>query len=202
LLCNCAIETILQFGRNTDIRYNNIMDKLKKILLSFVVIAAFVLYMAIEKGWIKDDGDVHVVPPASLQGGNTNTSGSGSSGQTSAGSETINPNASGSSNPPYQSPVVAGQYKDGSYTGTVADAFYGPMQVKAVISGGRITDIVFLQYPSDRATSVEINTQAMPYLKAEAIQIQNANVDIVSGATQSSEGFRVTLASALSQAKK
>ena len=41
----------------------------------------------------------------------------------------------------------------------------------------------------------------MPKLKAEAVQAQSSKVDIVSGATQTSEAFRETLAYALAQAK-
>jgi len=91
-------------------------------------------------------------------------------------------------------------YKDGSYTGSVADAFYGNVQVKAVISGGKITDVVFLDHPQDRRTSQMINDQAMPMLTQEAITAQSANVDIVSGATQTSNAFRESLQSALSKA--
>ncbi len=92
-------------------------------------------------------------------------------------------------------------YKDGSYTGSVADAFYGNIQVKAIISGGKITDVQFLQYPSDRRQSIEINSQAMPYLTQEAIQAQSANVNGVSGASQTSAAFIQSLQSALDQAK-
>lgn len=93
-----------------------------------------------------------------------------------------------------------GRYKDGTYTGSVADAFYGNIQVQAVISGGRIVDVIFLQYPSDRGTSVRINSQAMPILKREAIQAQSAQVDGVSGATASSGAFIESLGSALQKA--
>ncbi len=92
-------------------------------------------------------------------------------------------------------------YKDGTYTGDVTDAYFGNLQVQAIVTGGKLTDVKFLQYPNDRDTSTQINTQAMPYLKAEAIAKQNANVNIVTGATQSSEAFNVSLASALVQAK-
>lgn len=95
---------------------------------------------------------------------------------------------------------MMGKYKDGTYTGSVADAFYGPLQVQVIISGGKITDVNFLQYPNDRQTSIEINTQAMPYLKQEAIQAQSANVAGVTGATQSSRAFIESLTSALNQA--
>lgn len=101
---------------------------------------------------------------------------------------------------PIPKPVV-GQYKDGSYTGDITDAFYGNVQVEAIISGGKITDVKFLDYPKDRRTSLEKSTQAMPILTQEAIQAQNANVDIVSGATQTSLAFQTSLASALALAK-
>lgn len=91
-------------------------------------------------------------------------------------------------------------YKDGSYTGSVADAFYGNVQVKAVISGGKITDVVFLDHPQDRRTSQMINDQAMPMLTQEAISAQSANVDIVSGATATSNAFKESLQSALTKA--
>ena len=91
-------------------------------------------------------------------------------------------------------------YKDGTYTGNAADALYGNIQVKAVISGGKIIDIQFVQYPRDRARSIAINTLAMPNLKQEAITAQSASVDIVSGATDSSQAFIQSLNTALSQA--
>ena len=94
-----------------------------------------------------------------------------------------------------------GQYRDGSFTGSVEDAYYGLIQVKAVISSGRLSDVQFLQYPNDNGTSISINTQAMPILRDEAIQAQSANVDIVSGASDSSPAFVRSLTSALSQAK-
>jgi uncharacterized protein with FMN-binding domain len=96
---------------------------------------------------------------------------------------------------------VSGTYKDGSYVGSASDAFYGNVQVKAVIQGGRITDVQFLQYPSDRARSILINTMAMPVLTTEAISAQSEKVDIVSGATDTSGAFVQSLGSALASAK-
>ena len=97
--------------------------------------------------------------------------------------------------------VAASRYKDGEYNGTIADAYYGNVQIKAVIAGGKIADVQFLDYPQDRRTSIEISNYAMPILKTEAIQIQSAEVDIVSGATQTSQAFRDSLAVALAEAK-
>ena len=96
---------------------------------------------------------------------------------------------------------TSGQYRNGQYTGSVADAYYGNVQVKAIITNGKISDVQFLQYPNDRRTSQMINSQAMPYLTEEAIQAQNAQVDGVTGATQTSRAFIESLTSALSQAQ-
>lgn len=104
---------------------------------------------------------------------------------------------------PLPAPVktTTGLYRDGEYTGDGADAYYGIVQVKAIIQGGKIADVQFLSYPNDRSTSIEINTQAMPYLITETIQAQSANVDTVSGASETSGAFRESLASALAKAK-
>jgi uncharacterized protein with FMN-binding domain len=101
---------------------------------------------------------------------------------------------------PTPSPTSSGQYKDGSYTGSVADAQWGFVQVKAVISQGKITDVQFVEYPSDRSRSRYINSIADPELTNEAIQAQTAQVDIITGATDSSQAFVQSLADALSQA--
>jgi len=102
--------------------------------------------------------------------------------------------------PTPQPTIAPGKYKNGTYTGSVADAFYGNIQVQAVISGGKITDVIFLQFPNDNRTSQYVNSQADPMLKQEAIQVQSAQVDTISGASASSQAFRQSLADALSQA--
>lgn len=92
-------------------------------------------------------------------------------------------------------------YKDGTYTGSAFDAYYGSVQVKTTIVGGKITGITFLQYPSDRATSKNINSAAMQSLQQEAIAAQSAKVSVVSGATDTSQAFAESLQSALTQAQ-
>ncbi len=77
---------------------------------------------------------------------------------------------------------------------------WGYVQVQAMIQGGQISDVRWLQYPSDRRTSQRINQIADPMLTQEAVQVQSANVDIISGATLTSLGFQRSLQAALSQA--
>jgi uncharacterized protein with FMN-binding domain len=102
---------------------------------------------------------------------------------------------------PTPTPVAAsGQYKDGTYTGSSVNVFYGYVQIQATVQGGKIADVKFLSYPNDRNTSRYINSQAMPLLIQQALQAQNAQVDGVSGATDTSQGFVESLTSALSKA--
>ncbi len=98
---------------------------------------------------------------------------------------------------PIPPPVITGKYKDGSYKGNIVDAYYGNVQVKVIISGGKITDVQFLDYPQDQQNSVRINSRAMPYLISETIVAQDTNVDAVSGASFTSAAYRESLSSAL-----
>ena len=95
---------------------------------------------------------------------------------------------------------TAGSYADGTYTGSVADAYYGKVQVQATVTRGKLADVQFLQYPSSQSTSRSIDGRAMPILASEAIAAQSSSVDIVSGATFISQAFQQSLHSALAKA--
>lgn len=117
----------------------------------------------------------------------------------SSSSSAPSTNTSGTTSSPSSTAIA--QYKDGTYTGSVADAYYGNVQVAVVISGGKITAVNFLQYPNTHSTSMMINQQVMPYLQQEAIQAQSSNVQIISGATFTSQAFAQSLDSVLTQVK-
>jgi uncharacterized protein with FMN-binding domain len=105
------------------------------------------------------------------------------------------------STPPTVSVAVkTSRYIDGTFTGPVTDAYYGLVQIQAIVQGGRLAGIKVLQYPSDRRTSVAINHQALPMLRSEVVAAQGAKVDIISGATLTSEAFIKSLGGALRQA--
>jgi len=112
------------------------------------------------------------------------------------------PTSTPSSKPtPVPTPVVnQGKYKNGTYNGSQADASYGIIQVQAVITNGKISDVKFLSYPNDRQHSLQVSNYAMPILKREAITAQSENVNTVSGASYTSAAFIESLGSALSQA--
>ena len=73
--------------------------------------------------------------------------------------------------------------------------------MRATIANGKLADIMMLDYPQDRDTSIQINDSALPQLKQEAIQAQTAQVDGISGATDTSQAFVESLGDALAQAK-
>ena len=95
----------------------------------------------------------------------------------------------------------ASGYKNGIFTGTTEDTPYGPVQIAVVINGGRISDVNFLQMPSDMGHSIEITRQSEPLLKQSTIELQSSKIDFVSGATSTSYGYQASLQHALDQAK-
>jgi uncharacterized protein with FMN-binding domain len=94
-----------------------------------------------------------------------------------------------------------GGYRDGTFQGVSANAYYGRVQVDAVVSGGQLVKVEIVDFPNDRRTSRRINSRALPSLEQEAIQAQSAGIDAVSGATLTSEAFVRSLDSALSRAR-
>lgn len=107
-------------------------------------------------------------------------------------------NSSGSTST--TSSVSSGSYKDGTYTGKAVGNPYGTVQVAAVVSGGKISDIEFLQMPNDQGNSRQITSFSEPQLKQETLSGQSAHVDFVSGATITSESYEQSLQAALDQA--
>jgi uncharacterized protein with FMN-binding domain len=97
-------------------------------------------------------------------------------------------------------PTPTSRVTNGTFTGADVPTIYGDVQVRIVVAGGRMTDVQALRLPSDRARSAEISQYSGPVLRSEAIQAQNANVDVVSGATFTSEAYAESMSAALQQA--
>jgi uncharacterized protein with FMN-binding domain len=82
----------------------------------------------------------------------------------------------------------------------VASTQWGPVQVELTVSGGKITQVDVVQYPSGNPKDQEINDYALPILVQETTDQQSADIDMVSGATVTSVGYIQSLQSALDQA--
>ncbi|MFE4873575.1 FMN-binding protein [Streptomyces sp. NPDC056682] len=87
--------------------------------------------------------------------------------------------------------------RTGDFTGDVIDTRYGPVQVSVTLAAGRLTAVHVLQVPSESGRDQEIAARAVPRLTQEALGAQNAQIDAVSGASYTSEGYIQSLQSAL-----
>lgn len=77
---------------------------------------------------------------------------------------------------------------------------YGPVQVQVTLTGSKITDIATLQLPNDNQRDLDLASYAVPELRSQALAAQSAQIDTVSGATYTSEGYIQSLQSALDRA--
>lgn len=85
-------------------------------------------------------------------------------------------------------------------TGPAVQNPYGEVQVQVTLVNGKITQIVALQLPNDLFRSAMISQEAEPLLRDEALQAQSAQIDLLSGATYTSEAYTESLQGALDQA--
>jgi uncharacterized protein with FMN-binding domain len=119
--------------------------------------------------------DTVVAAPAAPQ--DTGSSGSATSGTTSTSSGTAS-----------------------TVTGSVASTRWGPVQVSITVTDGKITAVDVPQYPTGNGKDRQINASALPILTKETLSAQSTDIDMVSGATVTSEGYVQSLQSALDQA--
>ncbi|PWU48303.1 FMN-binding protein [Micromonospora globispora] len=89
---------------------------------------------------------------------------------------------------------------NGTVTGSVAQTRWGPVQVRITVSNGKITDVTAVQVPDNNHRDQEINDYAVPILQQEALDAQSVQIDTVSGATVTSDGYRESLQSAIDAA--
>lgn len=82
-------------------------------------------------------------------------------------------------------------------TGDSVMTRWGPVQVAATVDGGRVCEVHAVAWPSNDRKSQQINAYAIPYLDQMATESQATQLDYVSGATYTSEGYAQSLQSIL-----
>ncbi|MCC3652941.1 FMN-binding protein [Streptomyces sp. S07_1.15] len=87
-----------------------------------------------------------------------------------------------------------------SVTGDTVRTEHGPVQVRITLTGSRITAAAALQSPAGDPRSEQISSTAIPRLNQDTLAAQSADIDTVSGATYTSDGYRQSLQSALDRA--
>lgn len=106
-----------------------------------------------------------------------------SKAQTSTGSSAATPSATGATR---------------KIDGSTIQTQFGPVQVQITVQGTKIVGATALQTPQGGRSSW-INQQAVPYLVQETLAAQSANIQGVSGATYTSDGWVQSLQSALAK---
>ena len=150
------------------------------------------------------------VPATSLGGAGTGSTDSGAgigsgagsahTGSNNASSPQASSGSSSSPSPSGSSSSSTAAFKDGTFTGRSADTQYGPVQVRIIVSGGKITKVDVPVYPTESFRDQEINQYAVPHLVSETLSAQSAHIDMISGATFTSGGYLQSLQSALDEA--
>jgi uncharacterized protein with FMN-binding domain len=88
-----------------------------------------------------------------------------------------------------------------SFTGSTVQTQYGDVQVRVVVAGPKVTDVVALRLTDSSSRSVQISAYAAPILRREALSAQSARIDTVSGASYTSAGYIQSLQAALDAAR-
>jgi uncharacterized protein with FMN-binding domain len=89
---------------------------------------------------------------------------------------------------------------DGTYQGTLTQTRWGPIQVSITVAAGKITDVAVPTYPNENRRDQEINAYALPALQQATVAAQSADIDTVSGATVTSDGYKQSLQAAIDAA--
>jgi uncharacterized protein with FMN-binding domain len=141
---------------------------------------------------------------SSSMAGGTTTPIAGSAGLTDAGSTPAASSSSSVSDSSNSGSSSSSSPQSGgstaTFTGDAAGTRWGPVQVQITVTDGKITAVTVPEYPTSNREDQQINSRALPVLIKETISAQSADIDMVSGATVTSQGYIRSLQSALDEA--
>jgi uncharacterized protein with FMN-binding domain len=75
------------------------------------------------------------------------------------------------------------------------------IEVKVTLTGGELTRVETVSLTSEGPHTQAINTRAEPILRTEALKAGSADIDVVSGATYTSESYQDSLQAAIDKAR-
>lgn len=119
------------------------------------------------------------------------------------------PTAPGTKNPSTKTPTTKptpvappqNNLPSGVFAGNTTNTRWGPVQVEITVKNGVVTAAKALQFPSGDQRSLSISQQAIPYLVQQTLGVVSASdVQGVSRASYTSDGWRSSLQSALKKA--
>jgi uncharacterized protein with FMN-binding domain len=124
----------------------------------------------------------------------------GPTGSTDSSTGSSAAGASGASTPTSTSTSTSVSTGSKTVTGDSVDTRWGPVQVQVTVTNGKVTAAQAVVYPQENPRDQEINAYAIPTLNQEAVSSSSAQIDMVSGATVTSDGYISSLQSALDKA--
>ena len=160
-----------------------------------VVASATIIVIA----WRVGQGTATARGPEALRVGSTGTTATTPGTPSGATAPASTPPSSAAA-PAAAAPSPAKASKSGTFQGDSIQTPFGNMQVALVVSSGKVTDVKVLQSTNYAQYSIQVSSYADPILRGEVIQKQSANVQMVSGATYTSQGYLQSVQSALDKA--
>ena len=120
-----------------------------------------------------------------------------SSGSTPAGSPSANTGAASPTTTIAQTTPVSGVH---SATGPLVNYYFGILSVKVTASGTKVEKVTIKTInDGGNPLSQSIDQMSIPQLESQAMAVQNANIQGVSGASYTSAGFKMSLQGALTK---
>jgi uncharacterized protein with FMN-binding domain len=163
--------------------------RMRRIVVAALgTVTALVLLFSYNTSQRNSGGSVSAIGPATAGGGDA----AAASNSESESSES-DPTPSASSGKKKAA-------KSKTYTGSEVETQYGPVQVEITVAKGKITKAEAVKFPTGTPKHEEVNSEALPILAEEAVDAQDADIDAVSGATSTSEGYVESLQAALDEA--
>lgn len=158
----------------------------KTIFVVALSIAGFIAVWRFEPGPVHNTAAIAQAPPPSVTAPRApSTSGAPSTSAAPPSTSGEPPSSSTSDSPSATDATVTTQ-------GSAESSRYGTVQVQVTFTGTRFTAITLLQAP-DSGRSLT----ALPRLQDEAMQAQSADIDTVTGATETSESYKTSLQAAI-----
>lgn len=159
---------------------------MRRVILAIVTTAVVLVLLLSFKS---HDGTSAVVPVAA---GPTPDQATGSTGTGGTGT--------GSTGTPAAASGGSSAGKSATVTGAAVQTIYGPVQVKITVANGKVTAAQAVVYPMGTPRDEQINSYAIPALQQETLGVSSPDIDAVSGATYTSQGYIASLQSALDKA--
>ena len=163
-----------------------------------IVVTATVAGLAGVLAFHTSPSEIKLTPSAGTSGPQASPTGEAGQGSTTAGKPASSPSAASSSSSKPAKGATGGTGGTRVVDGPSVNYSYGVLSVSVTLSGKKIVKVGIASLnDGGNFRSEMIDQQSIPILEQEAMQAQSSNIQSVSGASYTSEGFQTSLQAAL-----